>query len=96
MNSWNYMNQIFLSKLQAGENIIITNNPMRNQKERRVLELGMMLSTTFIGSLQKLYHTFSKQPPMREQEKEKKKQRLSIQEKGTRQDPRMINTCQIP
>ena len=48
----------------------------------------MMLSTTFIGRLQKLYHNFSKQPPRRKQEmeKKKKKQRLSIQEKRNRQD----------
>ena len=58
-----------------------------------MLELGMMLSTTFIGRLQKLYHNFSKQPPRRKQEmeKKKKKQRLSIQEKRNRQDSKMAH-----
>lgn len=47
---------------------------MRNQKERRVLEHKMMLSTTFIGRLQKLYHTSLKNLP-RESKKRKKKKK---------------------
>jgi len=52
---------------------------MRNQKERRVLEHEMMLSTTFIGRLQKLYQTSLKNFPR--ESKKRKKARLSIQEK---------------
>jgi len=44
---------------------------MRNQKERRVLELEMMLSTTFIGRLQKLYHTSLKNLPRESKERKK-------------------------
>ena len=50
-----------------------------------------MIATSFIGRLQKLYHTFSKHPPRRKQEKEKekkkkKKTKLSIQDIRNRQD----------